>query len=88
MGCDSCEKKPSGGGASQAAFEYVVHKFSVIIKWLCVIILVLALGHVAWAIAWTQYDYSSEESVTVDASDGIANYINGMGDITNGADSG
>lgn len=85
MGCDSCDKKQSGGGASEAAFEYVCHKFSVIIRWLCAIILILALGHIAWAIAWTQYDYSSEETV-VEAEDGVANYIGGMGDIINGAD--
>ena len=85
MGCESCKEKPSSGGVSQAAFEYTMHKMSKIIAWLCVIILILAAGHIAWAVAWTQYDYSSEETV-VEAQDGVANYIGGMGDIINGAD--
>ena len=86
MPCDSCEKKSAGGGVSEAAFEFACHKFSTIIRWLCVVILILALGHIAWAVAWTQYDYTSEE-VSVEALDGVANYIGESGDIINGANS-
>ena len=87
MSCEGCkstaEKK---GGASEAAFEFTVEKFSKVIRWLCVLLLVSLLGHIAWAVAWTQYDYSGEETV-VEAADGIANYVRGdAGDIINGAD--
>lgn len=86
MGCGSCSSENSkpAGGVSQAAFEYAVHKMSKIISWLCAIILILAAGHIAWAVAWTQYDYTSED-VSVEALDGVANYIGESGDIINGA---
>lgn len=87
MSCESCKEK-SGGGISQAAYECTMHTLHRIIAWLCCIIVILAAGHIAWAIAWAQYDYSSEETV-VEAADGIANYVRGdAGDIINGADRG
>ena len=39
-----------------------------------------------WLYAWMQYDYSGE-AITVDSTDGIANYIGGSGGIVNGKDS-
>ena len=56
-----------------------------------IIITVIALvaSNFVWVYAWMQYDYSSDTStITVDAADGIANYIGNDGDINNGADSG
>lgn len=41
-----------------------------------------------WLLAWTSYDYSGTETVTVDGKDGTANYIGNDGDITNGKSSG
>lgn len=91
MGCDSCEKKQGGSPVPFAAYESTCHRFSKIIKWLCIIVGVLmallVATNAAWLWAWTGYDYESVETVTVDGTDGIANYINGVGDITNGADS-
>lgn len=55
----------------------------------CVALLFASNG--AWLYAWSQYDYSNEEStetVTVDAKEGTANYIGNDGDIVNGEDSG
>ena len=90
MGCDSCKNankpNPGPGGASQAVVEYIGEKFTKIIRWLCVLLLISLLGHIAWAVAWTSYDYASEETV-VEAEDGIANYVRGnAGDIINGPD--
>ena len=50
------------------------------------LILLLVGSNVGWLIAWTSYDYSSEEIVTVDGKDGVANYIGNDGDIMNGED--
>lgn len=43
-----------------------------------------------WLLAWSSYDYSSTETVTVDGKDGIANYIgnDNNGDIGHGESSG
>ena len=49
-----------------------------------VCICLLFASNAAWLYAWRQYDYSSEEIVTVDGKDGIANYIGNDGDIVNG----
>lgn len=56
-----------------------------------VIALILAISMIfasngIWLYCWMQYDYSSEEIVTVDGKDGVANYIGNDGDITNGKD--
>lgn len=53
-------------------------------------VLLIVVSNLAWLWAWCQYDYSSDESktVTVDAQDGVANYIGNDGDISNGKDYG
>lgn len=53
-----------------------------------VCICLLFASNAAWLYAWCQYDYSSEEIVTVDGKDGIANYIGNDGDIVNGENHG
>lgn len=52
---------------------------------LVVAILMIFASNAIWLYSWMQYDYvSAEHTTTVDAEgDGIANYIGGMGDITN-----
>jgi hypothetical protein len=57
--------------------------------WILIVILVLLIvgSNMAWLYAWNSYDYVSEEIVTVDGKDGIANYIGNDGDIVNGENS-
>lgn len=47
-------------------------------------IILLFASNAAWLYAWMQYDYTSEESVSINGADGIANYIGKNGDIING----
>lgn len=54
---------------------------------LLVAFIILLINNAIWLYAWCQYDYVSEtEEVTVDAEDGVANYIGHDGDINNGED--
>lgn len=46
---------------------------------LIICIIVIFACNAYWLYAWMQYDYSGEE-ITVDSSDGIANYIGGSHD--------
>lgn len=87
--CESCKNVKS----APENVPYIVHEASMArmerqIKrlWIAVIIAVCLLfaSNAAWLYAWCQYDYSSEEIVTVDGKDGIANYIGNDGDIVNG----
>ena len=69
------------------AHESMTARMERIIKRL-VIMLVISLvvifaSNAFWLWAWIQYDYSGE-AITVDSTDGIANYIGGDGGITNG----
>ena len=87
--CESCKKVQN----APESVPYIVHESSMArmerqIKrlWIAVIVAVsLLFSSVAiFTYAWLQYDYSSEEIVTVDGKDGIANYIGNDGDIVNG----
>lgn len=52
---------------------------------LIICIALLFASNVLWMRAWMNYDYSStDESVSVDAGSGTANYIGEDGDINNG----
>lgn len=94
MGCEGCNKenKPNG------SVPYIVHESAMarnersikrLVVALIVAVALMFASNALWLWSWSQYDYSSEESsVEVDAKDGIANYIGGMGDIINGADRG
>lgn len=81
--------------------DYIVHESAMarnertikaLIKALVVSIIALLISNAIWLWAWMQYDYVTEDldlsTVTVDAKDGIANYIGQNGDITNGEDQG
>ena len=76
---------------SRIAFERMQAKDERNDRWrniiIIILIILLALTNGAWLYAWNQYDYSSTQTVDVDAKDGNANYIGGNGDITNGKDS-
>ena len=91
--CRDCKKEHN---ASESV-PYIVHEASMArmerqIKrlWIALIISI-AMFFTRGAIftyAWLQYDYSGEETVTVDGKDGIANYIGNDGDIVNGKNHG
>lgn len=55
---------------------------------LVVTILLLFASNLTWLYFINQFEYSAEETVTVDGKDGIANYIGNDVSITNGEDSG
>ena len=42
---------------------------------LIVSVLLLFISNLAWLYFFNQFEYSSEETVTVDGKDGVANYI-------------
>lgn len=54
---------------------------------LIVTVVLMALTNAMWLYAWTMYDYADDEvsqEVTLESTDGNANYIGNDGDITNG----
>ena len=54
---------------------------------LIIITAMLFISNLIWVYEWTQYDYvSTDSSVTVDAQDGVANYIGERGNINYGTD--
>jgi flagellar basal body-associated protein FliL len=58
---------------------------------LIVTIVLMALTNAMWLYAWTMYDYADDEAsqeVTLESTDGNANYIGNDGDITNGESDG
>lgn len=58
-----------------------------LVKALVVAVVLMFLSNALWLYAWTQYDYSGEETaILVDGKEGIANYIGNDGVITNGED--
>lgn len=50
------------------------------------LIVILCLSNIAWLYSWMQYDYTSEQTVSVDSSEGIASYVGGDGSIIYGED--
>lgn len=54
---------------------------------LVIAVIVTLLSNVAWLIYLSGYEFcGSESEVTVEAKDGIANFIGNDGEITNGKD--
>lgn len=91
--CETCKKVQN----APENVPYIVHESSMArmerqVKrgWIALIVAVCLLfaSNAAWLYAWCQYDYSSEEIVTVDGKDGVANYIGNDGDIVNGENHG
>ena len=94
MACETCKGKEAHAPES---VPYIVHESSMArmerqVKrgWIALIVAVALMfaSNAAWLCAWCKYDYSSEETVTVDGKDGIANYIGNDGDIVNGENHG
>lgn len=55
---------------------------------LIIVLLALVFTNAMWLYSWTQYDYTSEDSVvTVDSRNGVANYVGNDGYIMYGSDS-
>lgn len=55
---------------------------------LIIVLLALVFTNAMWIYSWTQYDYTSEDSVvTVDSRNGVANYVGNDGYIAYGSDS-
>lgn len=72
--------------AAEARHERTVKRFILAI---IIIMILFFANNAAWLYAWIQYDYGfeeTEETVTVDGQEGIANYIGGEGSIVNGND--
>lgn len=54
---------------------------------LIVAIIMIFASNLAWLYNFMQYDYSSEQTITIDGKEGAANYIGNDGSIYNGQDS-
>lgn len=64
--------------------ERIIKKL--VIALIITIVLIFA-SNALWLYSWMQYDYAGEEeSVEVNGTDGVANYIGNDGDISNGED--
>lgn len=61
-------------------------KESRLIKLLAIAIAIIFITNALWLYAWMQYDYVSEQSVSIDSADGVANYIGEDGTIMYGED--
>jgi hypothetical protein len=55
---------------------------------LVVAIVMIFVSNLAWLYFFNQFEYSADETVTVDGKSGVANYIGNDGTINNGEDSG
>ena len=69
------------------AYESMLYKEDTQQKRMVIIIVILVVllvvTNLMWLVAWNQYDYV-EDYVEVDSDNGIANYIEGEGDINYG----
>lgn len=54
---------------------------------LIVAIIMIFASNLAWLYFFNQFEYSAEETITIDGKEGVANYIGNDGTITNGQDS-
>ena len=88
--CENCKGKEQIPEQSKNELAFAFIERTVKRQWIALIIAICMLfaSNAAWLYAWCQYDYSSEEIVTVDGKDGIANYIGNDGDIVNGENHG
>ena len=94
--CKECKEKRIEVNTPENV-PYIVHEAAMarnernvkrMIVALVAAIALLFASNALWLLAWTSYDYSSEE-VIIDSQDGgNANYIGNDGDIVNGEDSG
>ena len=54
---------------------------------LIVTIVMMFASNLAWLYFFNQFEYSAEETITIDGEKGMANYIGNDGSIYNGQDS-
>ena len=89
--CNNCgETKTPATVPYQVLADFKeMHKATVKKLWIAIIIAWIIILAVVGIFTYErlQYDYVSEEIVTVDGKDGIANYIGNDGDIINGENS-
>ena len=71
--------------AEQVRHERLVRR---LIAALVVVVALLFVSNMIWLYEWTQYDYVTEENVTIDGKQGNANYVGRNGNILNGKDYG
>ena len=70
--------------SAQTRLERIIKRLIIA---LIIVTSMLFISNIIWLHEWMQFDYVTEDEViTVDSSDGIANYIGNDGDITNGTD--
>ena len=88
--CKNCKDNEQIPEQSKNELAFAFIERTVKRQWIALIIAICMLftSNAAWLYCWMQYDYSSEEIVTVDGKDGIANYIGNDGDIVNGENHG
>lgn len=88
--CKNCKDNEQIPEQSKNELAFAFIERTVKRQWIALIIALCMLfaSNAAWLYCWCQYDYSSEEIVTVDGKDGIANYIGNDGDIVNGENHG
>ena len=53
---------------------------------LIIAVILMFVSNALWLYAWTQYDYTSTQSVDIDGKQGNANYVENGGSIVNGTD--
>lgn len=71
--------------ATIARFERALKRLTIA---LIICVLVLFATNLAWLLFFNQFEMESEtKTITVDSTDGVANYIGNDGDIVNGEDS-
>lgn len=90
MACNNCKDNEQIPHHSKEELAFAFSERMVKRLWIALIICICFIfaSNAAWLYCWVQYDYSSEEIVTVDGKDGIANYIGNDGDIVNGENHG
>ena len=84
MSCDTCKDRQTQE-LSMNERELLARKDRTIGRLIIAYAVTVVLLVGMFLYAWLQYDYYSEET-TVEAKDGIANYIGQDGDIYNGQD--
>lgn len=89
MNCNGCgeKKEPVPFIVHEAAMARAERHTKRMFIALLVAIAFIFVSNGAWLWYMSQYDYSTEEIVTVDAQEGTANYIGNDGDIINGENS-
>jgi len=68
--------------SAQTRLERIIKRLIIA---LIIVTSMMFITNIIWIHEWMQYDYT-EDIVTVDGSEGVANYIGNDGDITNGTD--